>query len=442
MKLTTFTRNIFLILSLFCLSALPVKADMAAISGDVQKFIEPTGQITFADAVEAALANNPDIAAASHEVNARDSARFQQGVLSNPTFFSEFEEFGGTGEFSGDDVLGTSVGVSQEIPLAGKRSKRVRIAEHETAVARLELQAKKVALATKVKKRFLRVYFLEQGLLLERDNIVLLQDVLEVISRQITLGDISPLDERKAVVELALAKSSLARAQRELKMARIELASSWGSIEVLFDQIVFSDSEIRLLPKEDDLWQEVQRNPEMEIKRINIERLEASLELAKADAIPDLEVEGGVKYFNESDDHAYFLGFSLPIPVFDRNKGGIREATENILAGKKELDSLSVRLRTELTVLLEQLQIIDAELDTMETTIIPAAQEAYEALKKAYQAGEKEYLELLDSQRTLLDVRRSSLHLEMKHYELIAGLEELIGKDLGSFSLNHPDLHD
>ena len=438
MKLYTLYIAVFLILSSLSLSVAFVLADTTG--GEARKFITPTGKITLSNAIKASLANNPDIAAAAHEIHARENAQFQEGLLANPTFFSEFEEFGGSGDFSGDDVLETTIGVSQEIPLAGKRAKRVRITEYATVIARLELQAKILALTSDVKKRFLFVHSFEQGLLLERENIALLQDVQDVITRQIALGDISPLDEKKATVELALAKAALARAKRELGMARIELASSWGSREVHFDQVEFVDLIIRPLPKETDLWQAVQGHPEMEINRIQVEQLKASLALAKADAIPDLEIEGGVKYFNESNDHAYFLGFSIPIPVFDRNTGGIREASENIQVGKKELAGSSVRMRTALAVLLERLQIIDGELSTTETTIIPAAQEVYEALKKAYQAGEKDYLELLDSQRTLLEVRRRNLLLEMEHHELIADLEAIVGKDLGSFSRNQLSL--
>ncbi|MFH1217284.1 MAG: TolC family protein [Pseudomonadota bacterium] len=431
--------HIAFILVLSCLY-LPFTLALADAAGrEEEKFIVPTGRITLADAITAALANNPDIAAASHEIWAREGAGLQKGLLANPRFFSEFEEFGGSGEFSGVDALGTTVGISQEIPLAGKRDKRVRIAEHETDIARLELQEKIVALSRNVKKRFLRVYFLDQSLLLETKNIALLQDVQDVISRQIALGDISPLDERKTTVELALAKSTLARAKRELEMARIELASSWGSREVYFDQVEFSDQTIQLLPEEDELWQTAQGHPEMKIKQMQIEQLKASLDLAKADAVPDLEVEGGVKYFNESNDHAYFLGFSIPIPIFDRNKGGIREAAENIHKGKKELAGASSRMRTELAVLLERLQIIVEESDTTETTIIPAAHEAYEALKKAYEAGEKDYLELLDSQRILIEVQRQNLLLKTEHHDLIADLEAITAKDLGSFSRYHMD---
>jgi len=436
-KWNTFYIAIVLLLSIFLL-----RLEMARAESDSTqaKYVEPAGKITLADAIQAALANNPDIAAASHEINARESAQTQEGLLANPTFFSEFEEFGGSGEFSGDEALGTTVGVSQEIPLAGKRSKRIRIAGYETVIARLELEAQILALTSDVKKRFLKVNSIEQGLLLEKENIALLQDAHDVISRQIALGDISPLDEKKARVELALAKTALARAKRELEMSRIELASSWGSRDVHFDQIECVDLEIRPLPNETDLWQAVQGHPEIEIKRIQLERSKASLALAKADAIPDLEVEGGIKYSNEANDHSYFVGFSMPIPVFDRNKGGILEASENIKVGKKELESSSVRMQTELAVLLEHLHIIDAELGTTKTTIIPAAQEAYEAMKKAYQEGEKDYLELLDSQRTLLEVRRRNLLLQMEHHELIADLERIAGKDLESFSRNYPGM--
>lgn len=438
MKLNTFYKTVFLIFYSLSLSVAVALADTAG--EESPQFIEPTGKITLQDAIKAALANNPDIAAAFHEINASESILLQEGLLENPTFFSEFEEFGGSGDFSGDDVLETTVGVSQEIPLAGKRSKRVRVAEHQTNIARLALQARILALTSDVKKRFLQVYSFEQGLLVEKENIALLQDVQDVITRQIALGDISPLDERKATVELALAKAALARTKRELAMARIELAASWGSREIYFDKVEFTNRKIQPFPKEEDLWQAAQVHPEQEIGRIQVERLKASLVLAKAEAIPDLEVEGGVKYFNESNDHAYFLGFSIPIPVFDRNKGGIREASENIQVGKKELDNSSLNKRRELAVLLERLQIIDSELDTTETIIIPAAQEAYEALKKAYQAGENDYLELLDSQRTLLEVRRNNLLLEMEHHELIADLEAIVGKDIESFSQSHLDL--
>lgn len=433
-KFNTFYIFVFFIFFPFFL---PVTYSMADTTREDEiKLIEPTGTITLPDAIKAALTNNPEIAAAIHKINALESARLQEGMLANPTLFSEFEDFGGSGDFSGSDALATTVGISQEILLAGKRAKRVRIAMYEIDIARLELQAKILALTRDVKKRFLQIHSLEQGLLLEKKNIALLQDVLHVITRKISLGDISPLDERKATVELALAKASWARAKRELQVARIELASIWGSREVQFDQVEFVDQKKRPFPKEADLWQAVQGHPEMEINRMQVERLKTSLALSKANAIPDLEVEGGVKYFNESNDHAYFLGISIPIPVFDRNKGGIREALENIAVGKKELDSSSVRLRTELAVLLEQLQVIDTEMTTTDETIIPAAQEAYEALKKAYQAGEKDYLELLDSQRTLLDVRRGKLLLEMEHHELVADLEALAGKELGSFSRN------
>jgi len=71
-KLDTFYIAVFLILSSLSLSVASVQA--GTTGGEVRKFIEPTGKITLSDAIKAVLANNPDIAAASHEINARESA--------------------------------------------------------------------------------------------------------------------------------------------------------------------------------------------------------------------------------------------------------------------------------------------------------------------------------------------------------------------------------
>ena len=84
MKTDAFVIAIFLIVS--SLSVSSALADTAG--GEMPQFIVPTGKITLQDAIKAALANNPDIAAASHEIYAPESAGLQEGLLENPIFFS------------------------------------------------------------------------------------------------------------------------------------------------------------------------------------------------------------------------------------------------------------------------------------------------------------------------------------------------------------------
>jgi len=46
--------------------------------------------------------------------------------------------------------------------------------------------------------------------------------------------------------------------------------------------------------------------------------------LENAKKIPDLTVSGGVRRLNENDDTAFVMGFSVPLPLFDRNQGALR----------------------------------------------------------------------------------------------------------------------
>lgn len=410
----------------FCAETNPLERDFT----DQQAFPEPTGTITLSDAISAALPTHPDIAAAFHAIKAKESVALQEGLPVNPIFITELEEFGGSGDFSGTDVMGTTIGISQEILMAGKREKKIQIAEIETDLARLEMQKKIIQVRSEVKKRFLRVQFLEKGLLLEQDNLRLLLDAGKAIEKQVALGEISPIDGQRAAIELALGQAALSRARRELQTARLDLASSWGSATPLFTDVKHINTA--KLPKgdKDSLWQAMLSSPFMEINRRLINQREASLNLAEALAYPDIEIEGGIKYFNESNDHTYFLGMSIPIPLFDRNQGGIQEARQNIHTAKKQEQSHSLRMRTELANLLQRIIGVDTELETVRETVLPAAEQIYSSLSMAYQEGEKDYLELLDAQRTLLDVRRDNHLLEFEHHELIAELEEMTGMPL------------
>jgi cobalt-zinc-cadmium efflux system outer membrane protein len=405
-------------------------------------FVEPAGRLTLSAALEAAFNNHPSLKSAAREIEAREGAAIQAALPGNPTFFVELEEFGGTGPYSGTEAMASSIGVSQEIPLGGKISKRLLVAEKERDFARLELQEAVLNLRGQVKKKFLRVYALERMAAMERSNLALVEESFAVISRLVSVGEISPLDAKKAAMEQALARMALARSQRELEAARVDLAATWGSHQPRFEGVeppeTSSDSVQSF--SEEDLWALARDNPLIRKDRIRIDRLKSAWELAKAEAWPDLEVEGGVKEFNESGDQAYFLGISIPVPFFNRNRGGIIEARGNLHKGESELDSTMLSVRAELQSLLSRLEILDSELARGRETILPLAEETYSALQRAYRAGEKGHLELLDAQRMLLEVRRDFLQLETERHDLLADLETLVGRDLGFrvASAGHP----
>ena len=62
------------------------------------KIEEPDGDITLRQALSLVLMKNPELAAFSWEVRAREARTLQAGLLSNPELTFDVAEFGGSGE--------------------------------------------------------------------------------------------------------------------------------------------------------------------------------------------------------------------------------------------------------------------------------------------------------------------------------------------------------
>src|SRR5689334_20542601 len=82
---------------------------------------EPRGAITLAQALDAALASNPELAASRYELNAAQARIVQAGKRLNPELTLELENFAGGGANQGTDSLETTLSFSQVVELGGKR---------------------------------------------------------------------------------------------------------------------------------------------------------------------------------------------------------------------------------------------------------------------------------------------------------------------------------
>ncbi|MCP4647044.1 MAG: TolC family protein, partial [bacterium] len=158
---------------------------------DTEPTEEPGGVITLGDALQAAMGRHPSLAAAWHEIKAHEGKARQAGMLPNPSLSGEFEEFGGSGEFSGSDVISTRISISQEFPLGGKLTKRVQEAEAEIELSIQERAVQIIALRTEVKKRFIRVYMLQEQLKLEQEKLRLVKASSNAISKRVSAGEAS-----------------------------------------------------------------------------------------------------------------------------------------------------------------------------------------------------------------------------------------------------------
>ena len=388
---------------------------------------EPNGLLTLPQALELALMRNPELAAYSHGVLAAEGNVRQSGSLPNPELELEAGEFGGSGERKGYDAAETTVRLSQSLELGGKRGKRRRIAQAEAHLAGWEYEAKRLDVVALVKQAFVDVLLAQEQAALRESLLMLSEQSRQAAAERVKAGKVPLLEETRATVEVAAARIAHARAKRELETARRRLVTLWGETKPQFKKADGDLNEIGNVAPLEKLSALLNEAPEMARWKWEMDLAMASVALAKSARMPDVEVSLGVSRFEADDAYAGVVGVSLPIPLFDRNAGGILAAEHQAARAEYEHRAARVRLSMDLTDAHSRLETAHAEAQAIATEVVPGAQKAFDAAQIGYGEGKFGQWELLDSKRTLAEARIRLLDVLADYHKAAADVERLTG---------------
>jgi cobalt-zinc-cadmium efflux system outer membrane protein len=204
----------------------------------------------------------------------------------------------------------------------------------------------------------------------------------------------------------------------------------WGSVLPVFEKATGNLETIHQIPSADQVETLLEQSPEMIRWMSAMEESQANLELEKAKQYPDVVLGGGFRHFADTSDHAFVLGISIPLPLFDRNQGGIMAAESNILKTDQERIADEVRIRVALEEAFDEFSSLHDEVTVLKTKIIPSATVAFEAAGEGYRYGKFGYLDVLDAQRTLYESREQLIDALAEYHTWKTRVEQLIGRSL------------
>lgn len=386
-------------------------------------------QLTLRNALALALQRNPELAAFASERSAMEAAALQAGALPNPVLDIVGDNLRNARKAEDGDRT-TSIQIGQLIELGGKRAARVRTAEAGRDLAGWDYEAKRVEVMTVVAQRFVDLLAAQQRQALAREAAVLARQVSEAVARRVQAGKVSPVEETKARLAQAGAEVELEQARREAIAAHSALGAMWAAPSPRFEKAVGDLEKRTPLPAYEQLAARVRDNPELARWATEIAHRQASVEAERAKAVPDVTVSAGVTRFSQFDDRAYMVGISIPIPIFDRNRGGILEASRRLDKAADEQRAAEGRLLADLARAYQRLAAIDQEIVTLRTILLPGAQSAFEAASKGYQLGKFGFLDVLDAQRTLFQTRTQNLRALADYQRGVSDIERLVGGPL------------
>ena len=291
--------------------------------------VESESPLTLRQALALALKHNPELSAFSNELRASEAAVLQAGVLPNPVLDVTAENLNNN-RLRNDGDRTTSIQIGQLIELGGKRAARIKLSETGRDLANWDYEAKRIDVLSRVAQFFIDVVTAQQGQTLAGESLQLAQQVADTVGKRVLAGKVSPIEETKARLALSSAQIELEQVKRQLAAARKRLAAMWSNPNPRFQSADAGFETLGVLPDYEHLAKRVSNNPDLARWTSEIARRQANIDVEKAKAVPDITLSAGLRRFSQFDDHAYTVGVSIPIPVFDQNRGGILEANRRL----------------------------------------------------------------------------------------------------------------
>lgn len=387
---------------------------------------EPEDTVTLQQALALALLHNPELEAFSVEIRAKDAQLLQAGLYPNPELETEAEEFGGGKGMNEFDGVETTIWLSQLIPLGGKISKRKRVAALEKDLSVWDYESKKLDVLTLTAKAFIEVLASQERLHLAKELNTLAQDVLETVSARVKAGKDFPVEKTKAEVALSTSIIKLERAQRVLEATRKNLTLIWGSNNPKFKKAEGDLYTTKDIPSLGNLQEKISQNPDIARWKQEIEMRKAVIKREDSKAIPDVTFSFGKRFLAEDNTDAFVMGFSLPLPVFDRNQGSRLEAKHRLSKAKKDEEAVKLQILSFLSGSYQLLSAAFIEAETLRNKVLPDARKVFDNSAEWYRKGKFSYLQVLDAQRTLFQIREQFIDALNAYHQGVNDVERLI----------------
>lgn len=381
--------------------------------------------LSLADALANVEKYSSAILAADSFTESLEGRKISAGAIPNPELSFEMEKFAGTRSSKGYERSEMRTSLSQTIELGGKRGKRVALANAESDASKLSASLVRIEVKNNVQVLFTEILRLQELKSIYEERRQAASDFLDSASKRFDAGIASPTEKAKAQVSLESARLDLQRSQVELQNAKSKLAVMWGEARPTFESVQGNLKMLPVVPSKESLIESLASNTQVQFRQKEVDVRRESLELARSGAIPDLTVSGGILVVKEDDSKSAIVGLSMPIPIFQRNGGGILEATKLLEQARAVANGENQLTSSQILTAYQTYNVRRDEAIFLETSVLKSANQAMDFVMRSFKLGRLNYLEVIEAQRTLFDTKLQYLDATYAAHSALIELEKL-----------------
>ena len=394
------------ILRLALLAALGGPGAIAA-TNDALAMPLPPEALTLDQALERAERRHPQLAEAHAGVEAATGRAQQAGAWPNPELIVGAQQL--PLDRGASNQREYVAGVAQPIPLGGRlgKAREAELLEREVRVRGLEITRRD--LRKRVHSAFATALYQEQALQAQSRIAEGFAKGVKTTKARVDGGDAVPEDLARVEMELARAQGELQRAESLQEQSRVALAAAMGEVSLGAVSLAGSLDVTFEIPTLESLAANLSAQPEPAFAKASVRASEARVDLAKAERIPDVKVEALYHRFDGAQENTIDLGLSIPLPLFNRNQGRLREARAEVAAAEARSRLTQNELATRLRASHLQLTSALASRRAWKTEILPRAETVRARADARYAAGDISLAEVLPARRDWAAVQLSYL---------------------------------
>lgn len=379
---------------------------------------------SFPDVFRQAERSSPRLAELAADVQAAEGHARQAKAWPAPVIGLEREDFSGSGAYRGSAQAQTTLSISEPLEIGGQRGARAAAGNASVAAA----QARRMQARVEFGQELALAYAAAEA---GATRIVLLTEDLERAREDVrsarALVDAGKEGELRAVQ----ADAAAAAAQADLEEAKAEAVAALNRLAVLvglpnaYDSVRPSLLQTTRMPSVEEL--DLLRTPLVvtaEAERTSAER-HVTIERKRAVPVPAFTL--GRRHIAGDDADVWVAGFSIPLPITDRNRGEIAAAHAELDAADARLTAARLQVEAESRAATAAALAAESRLAASDQGE-RSAREAYRLARIGYESGRTPLFELQSTRRALIEAQLRSLDARVARVSAEATLARLSGR--------------
>lgn len=393
-------------------------------------------KLTLQQAIELAMANNPQVLSAQKEVDAASARILQAEAIPNLEFGLSWEET--PSNFNITKAGERNLGIVQPFEFPGKRGARGRVAKIESQFFEESLRRTKLLVSAEVKRAYCQAW-LNQKLVANFAAIAdLLQQFRETAMSRYQAQKVTFLEVLRAKTELAKINNELIATRREAQNALAEL-----------NRLLGRAGSTPLALADDLTYQPFTKTVEVvvnEMRQISaarrmtaalVDRANAQIRLAQKSYLPDFAVglfnqkRDGQPPFTaanplgstESNLWGIEVGVSIPLWFWKGPRGAAREARATLDLAQIQYDAFNRNALTAIENAYRSVKAAEEQVRLFEETLLRDVEDELRTGISHYQTDQIDALNLIDIYRTYTETKAEYYRALFNYNVALADLE-------------------